>query len=96
MYPHMISQAEVLGKRVVVQHIPLGGLLEWDLNRTPSGLPATSTALDANIVTRAPSSPPPPVALHQVNINTSALNVIPSLLDHRGPTSTGRRASPQG
>ncbi|KAF5364411.1 hypothetical protein D9758_010690 [Tetrapyrgos nigripes] len=23
-------QAEVLGKRVVVQHIPLGGLLEWD------------------------------------------------------------------
>lgn len=23
------SQAEVLGKRVVVQHIPLGGLLEW-------------------------------------------------------------------
>lgn len=24
------SQAEVLGKRVVVQHIPLGGLLAWD------------------------------------------------------------------
>jgi serine/threonine-protein phosphatase 2A activator len=23
-------KAEVLGKRVVVQHIPLGGLLEWD------------------------------------------------------------------
>ena len=23
-------QAEVLGKRVVVQHIPLGGLLEWE------------------------------------------------------------------
>jgi serine/threonine-protein phosphatase 2A activator len=24
------GQAEVLGKRVVVQHIPLGGLLEWE------------------------------------------------------------------
>ncbi|KAK7691199.1 hypothetical protein QCA50_006302 [Cerrena zonata] len=24
-------EAEVLGKRVVVQHIPLGGLLEWDI-----------------------------------------------------------------
>ena len=27
---HLIWQAEVLGKRVVVQHIPLGGLLEWE------------------------------------------------------------------
>lgn len=25
-----MRQAEVLGKRVVVQHIPLGGLLEWE------------------------------------------------------------------
>ncbi|KZT27229.1 Phosphotyrosyl phosphatase activator [Neolentinus lepideus HHB14362 ss-1] len=25
-------EAEVLGKRVVVQHIPLGGLLEWDVD----------------------------------------------------------------
>jgi len=25
-----LDQAEVLGKRVVVQHIPLGGLLEWE------------------------------------------------------------------
>ena len=34
---HLIWQAEVLGKRVVVQHIPLGGLLEWEhkeINRT--------------------------------------------------------------
>jgi serine/threonine-protein phosphatase 2A activator len=28
-------EAEVLGKRVVVQHIPLGGLLEWDLEEVP-------------------------------------------------------------
>ena len=27
---HSMRQAEVLGKRVVVQHIPLGGLLEWE------------------------------------------------------------------
>ena len=27
---HSMLQAEVLGKRVVVQHIPLGGLLEWE------------------------------------------------------------------
>ena len=26
---HSMLQAEVLGKRVVVQHIPLGGLLGW-------------------------------------------------------------------
>ena len=25
-----MRQAEVLGKRVVVQHIPLGGILEWE------------------------------------------------------------------
>lgn len=25
-----LSKAEVLGKRVVVQHVPVGGLLEWD------------------------------------------------------------------
>ena len=28
-------QAEVLGKRVVVQHLPLGGLLEWDVAGAP-------------------------------------------------------------
>ncbi|KNZ80803.1 Serine/threonine-protein phosphatase 2A activator 1 [Termitomyces sp. J132] len=30
MYELQCFQAEVLGKRVVVQHLPLGGLLEWD------------------------------------------------------------------
>jgi hypothetical protein len=29
-------QAEVLGKRVVVQHLPLGGLLEWNVAGAPS------------------------------------------------------------
>ncbi|KAI9001484.1 hypothetical protein BD414DRAFT_474799 [Trametes punicea] len=50
-------EAEVLGKRVVVQHIPLGGLLEWDiaqepsLNRTP---PSTSTPVPPMAATAAP------------------------------------------
>ena len=26
----MVTKVEVLGKRVVVQHIPLGGLMEWE------------------------------------------------------------------
>ncbi|EIN03933.1 Phosphotyrosyl phosphatase activator [Punctularia strigosozonata HHB-11173 SS5] len=30
-------EAEVLGKRVVVQHIPLGGILEWDVTHASSG-----------------------------------------------------------
>ncbi|KAF9554569.1 Phosphotyrosyl phosphatase activator [Agrocybe pediades] len=34
-------EAEVLGKRVVVQHIPLGGLLEWEKSAEISG--ATTT-----------------------------------------------------
>jgi len=28
-------EAEVLGKRVVVQHLPLGGLMEWDIIGAP-------------------------------------------------------------
>ena len=30
----LFVQAEVLGKRVVVQHIPLGGLVEWNVDPT--------------------------------------------------------------
>ncbi|KIY62162.1 Phosphotyrosyl phosphatase activator [Cylindrobasidium torrendii FP15055 ss-10] len=37
-------EAEVLGKRVVVQHIPLGGLVEWDLPESEhvQDLPSTT------------------------------------------------------
>ena len=33
-----MTKAEVLGKRVVVQHIPLGGLMEWEpsIDRSPN------------------------------------------------------------
>jgi serine/threonine-protein phosphatase 2A activator len=40
-----VFQAEVLGKRVVVQHIPLGGLLEWSHSETAAGNSATSHPL---------------------------------------------------
>lgn len=41
-------KAEVLGKRVVVQHIPLGGLVAWDTgdsreHQNPAQLPANDT-----------------------------------------------------
>ncbi|KAI0706455.1 Phosphotyrosyl phosphatase activator [Earliella scabrosa] len=45
-------EAEVLGKRVVVQHIPLGGLLEWDAPQTPQ-----STYLAPTPAPSASSSP---------------------------------------
>ncbi|KAF5359497.1 hypothetical protein D9756_002901 [Leucocoprinus leucothites] len=37
-------RAEVLGKRVVVQHIPLGGLLEWESLASGSGVAGSSVA----------------------------------------------------
>ncbi|KAJ6615654.1 Phosphotyrosyl phosphatase activator [Mycena sp. CBHHK59/15] len=47
-------EAEVLGKRVVVQHIPLGGLLEWsDAPSAPSSL-TTAPLADTLGSTRAP------------------------------------------
>jgi serine/threonine-protein phosphatase 2A activator len=42
-------EAEVLGKRVVVQHIALGGLLEWD-----GVAPPPLSISDAGAHTRAP------------------------------------------
>lgn len=45
------QQAEVLGKRVVVQHIPLGGLLEWD----PS--PAQASTIFSTLQKTAAYSP---------------------------------------
>lgn len=45
-------EAEVLGKRVVVQHIPLGGLLEWD------GKASSASALSTiNVHTQTTTAP---------------------------------------
>ncbi|KAJ7637215.1 hypothetical protein B0H17DRAFT_503224 [Mycena rosella] len=52
-------EAEVLGKRVVVQHIPLGGLLQWDDVPPPrEAPPAPSRVVDTPGATRAPWASP--------------------------------------
>ncbi|KAI0068967.1 Phosphotyrosyl phosphatase activator [Artomyces pyxidatus] len=50
-------EAEVLGKRVVVQHIPLGGLLEWDVPSSGAQSPATRFPSSPQQPTNAPSAP---------------------------------------
>ncbi|RDX46257.1 PTPA-domain-containing protein [Lentinus brumalis] len=52
-------EAEVLGKRVVVQHIPLGGLLEWD---APQRHALSTAPTPAPFTTSAPSATPAPWA----------------------------------
>ncbi|KAI0667938.1 hypothetical protein C8Q78DRAFT_980860 [Trametes maxima] len=49
-------EAEVLGKRVVVQHIPLGGLLEWDVQQHRSQASSTSfqSTIPPMVATAAP------------------------------------------
>ncbi|KAJ7432308.1 serine/threonine-protein phosphatase 2A activator 1 [Mycena galericulata] len=47
-------EAEVLGKRVVVQHIPLGGLLQWDAAAPAQKEAQPSPAVGAAGATRAP------------------------------------------
>jgi len=46
-------EAEVLGKRVVVQHLPLGGILEWSV----TGAPPTTTAISRNHICTATPVP---------------------------------------
>ncbi|KAG2147724.1 uncharacterized protein EDB93DRAFT_400561 [Suillus bovinus] len=51
-------EAEVLGKRVVVQHLPLGGLMEWDTHVDQRHAPSTSRDAPASVDTRAPWTHP--------------------------------------
>ncbi|EJD06787.1 Phosphotyrosyl phosphatase activator [Fomitiporia mediterranea MF3/22] len=53
-------EAEVLGKRVVVQHIPVGGLVEWDPVRAPASMSPNAIPVNStqNASTRAPWSSP--------------------------------------
>ncbi|KAH8118174.1 Phosphotyrosyl phosphatase activator [Phellopilus nigrolimitatus] len=53
-------EAEVLGKRVVVQHIPVGGLLEWNANGSSissSSSSAAAAAAAASTSFRSPGMP---------------------------------------
>lgn len=43
-----LSKAEVLGKRVVVQHIPLGGVLSWSVGTPKSTTIAQSSSMPSN------------------------------------------------
>lgn len=47
-------EAEVLGKRVVVQHLPLGGLMEWNTHGDQRHAPAISRDAFTTADTRAP------------------------------------------
>ncbi|KAL1748334.1 hypothetical protein HDZ31DRAFT_29707 [Schizophyllum fasciatum] len=44
-------EAEVLGKRVVVQHIPLGGILEWNAEEASEGGPGKASSSTAEHAT---------------------------------------------
>ncbi|KAH9838735.1 Phosphotyrosyl phosphatase activator [Rhodofomes roseus] len=82
-------EAEVLGKRVVVQHIPVGGLLDWDNSVTPP------PRLPQPFVTApAPMQPPTtaftPGAPPQSRSQTGVGAVFKPVL----PTSAPRRADP--
>ncbi|KAG2064977.1 Phosphotyrosyl phosphatase activator [Suillus decipiens] len=51
-------EAEVLGKRVVVQHLPLGGLMEWDTHVDQRHAPSMLRDAPATADTRAPLAHP--------------------------------------
>ncbi|KAI0636287.1 hypothetical protein C8Q77DRAFT_638149 [Trametes polyzona] len=96
-------EAEVLGKRVVVQHIPLGGLLEWNASQ-----PAPSTAMPppptipAMAATAAPwasagvhgTSVPSPTAFGNLSSRVPPVSFTTGL-PHM-PHSLGRRTDPGG
>ncbi|KAF8214123.1 hypothetical protein K438DRAFT_1802927 [Mycena galopus ATCC 62051] len=81
-------EAEVLMKRVVVQHIPLGGLLQWDAVRAP--IEATTTpapTVDTPGATRAPWASSAPSQSGTVSSWYS--NSLPAVTPRRGPTLMG-------
>ncbi|KAJ7887574.1 PTPA-domain-containing protein [Mycena olivaceomarginata] len=87
-------EAEVLLKRVVVQHIPLGGLLQWDeANATSMSAPTATTTVDTLGATRAPwasSTPAPSTA----NVSSWYSNSLPAVAPRgSGPSPRAMGAS---
>lgn len=91
-------EAEVLGKRVVVQHIPLGGLLKWDPKDTHmtsyTGMPLPRTAM----VSGSAWTPLPPISQRhssrpgpQRNSTTSARPPPPSYYSAESPSVNHQR-----
>ncbi|KAI0363857.1 Phosphotyrosyl phosphatase activator [Pilatotrama ljubarskyi] len=102
-------EAEVLAKRVVVQHIPLGGLLEWDVEQRQSAATAASFATMSAPPMAATAAPwasaaqyggsTPPATTFSSPMRMPPVSYTTGLPHaHRslGPHGTGRRASPGG
>ncbi|KZT73453.1 Phosphotyrosyl phosphatase activator [Daedalea quercina L-15889] len=79
-------EAEVLGKRVVVQHIPLGGLLDWDHTvAPPPTVPLTSnTAIRPSGTVSGTSLPPQ----DQMSLGTYSNTALPTSATRRGIPSS--------
>ncbi|KAF7332554.1 Serine/threonine-protein phosphatase 2A activator [Mycena kentingensis (nom. inval.)] len=80
-------EAEVLGKRVVVQHIPLGGLLEWG---------GTSSMQDAPITPLTTAQPLPATRAPWANNSGAAPSTtpIPSWYTSLPPVASRPRGNP--
>lgn len=90
LYLDLISytQAEVLSKRVVVQHLPLGGLVRWD--PPPSSSPAAQSPWSgavAPVTTLAPKQAA--VTGRSVNVGGAATNILPPLRSRKIVSSGG-------
>ncbi|OCH89595.1 Phosphotyrosyl phosphatase activator [Obba rivulosa] len=91
-------EAEVLGKRVVVQHIPLGGILDWQASATNQGAEEpddTSPAADHTLVssTRAPwAAAPglPTVRPRRQHPENATREVTVPILERQGPIVAAR------
>ncbi|KAF8885483.1 hypothetical protein BD779DRAFT_676403 [Infundibulicybe gibba] len=75
-------EAEVIGKRVVVQHIPLGGLLEWEPEASARTMPTITTA---GHETQAPWATPP---------TSDMTRIVSTLHTHRPPSADRRDPTP--
>ncbi|KAH9948579.1 Phosphotyrosyl phosphatase activator [Amylocystis lapponica] len=80
-------EAEVLGKRVVVQHIPLGGLLDWSVTQhTPTQNRATTNSAAPLTAPRRAGDKIPAACAHRSSGTAFPTNNIPRLaaLDRAG------------
>ncbi|KAI0791204.1 Phosphotyrosyl phosphatase activator [Abortiporus biennis] len=64
-------EAEVLGKRVVVQHIPLGGILEWNVPSSPQRDEIAARHADVPMTSAPWSSPCPISSVTEAHTSTS-------------------------
>ncbi|KAJ7755906.1 hypothetical protein B0H16DRAFT_1540058 [Mycena metata] len=84
-------EAEVLGKRVVVQHIPLGGLLQWD-SVSPVFEAATSRPppmIDTPGATRAPWATAAPSSQTVGVPSWYTSSSLPAVTPRRAPSNMG-------